>query len=147
MKKLIKLSLAFVALTLMSFAYFTPPQEEDRITLTDDSDVKFRIEICSYLNHIPHDKVENMRKVGKVHVVKTEGVSHYYSQPYPTEAEATTHLQYFVQSGFPDAKEVVEVENTFISIADYHTLVEIKKAKDIKDADDKKGSKKDNKVH
>lgn len=99
----------------------------------DEFQVKFRIQIGAYENHVPYDKVETMRKLGEVKVVKQDGRAYYYSKPYATEQAATSNLGHYINVGFEDAHEVVELEDSFVSLADYHKIL----AKDDEDPEKK----------
>jgi hypothetical protein len=125
--KTIKLgSLILFALVVIGISSSFQSANEPSISLDDEYEVKFRIEICTYENHAPFDKVEALRKIGKVKVIKQEGMAYYYSKPYATAEDATTHLGYFVSAGFENPREVVELENSFVSLDDYYKMINAK---------------------
>jgi ribosomal protein L7Ae-like RNA K-turn-binding protein len=110
---------------LMLTTAFTLPSK-DKVN-DEELDVKFRIEICSYENHVPYDKVESMRKLGKVLVVKKNGWASYYSKEYATEAEATTQLPYYINAGFENAREVAQIGDEYLTLEEYKKYKKDKK--------------------
>jgi hypothetical protein len=125
MKILYVLAVGMTFVISASFT-FSPEIETTTHSSFEEEDVKFRIKICSYENHVPHDKVDVMRKLGKVKVVKKGNVANYYSKEYPTEQQATSQLPFYINAGFEDAVEAVEINNEFYSLDKYHKMLEDK---------------------
>ncbi|MCB9222769.1 MAG: hypothetical protein H6582_01225 [Crocinitomicaceae bacterium] len=126
MKRLIVIPLLAGVFLLSAFIF---PKKQN-VFAEEELDVKFRIQICAYENHVPYNKVEAMRKLGKVMVVKKDGWAYYYSKEYATEAAAITQVPFYISAGFEDAHEVAEVNNQFYSVEEYHKMLKDKEEKE-----------------
>ncbi|OIQ25174.1 MAG: hypothetical protein BM555_06795 [Crocinitomix sp. MedPE-SWsnd] len=116
----------FSALVLLSAFVYPTNETAETTNEIEDLDVIFRVEICAYENHVPHDKVVQMRSFGKVKVVRKDGMAHYYSKPYATEAQVISDLPHYINVGFEDAFEVAEIDNEFYTLDEYHQILEDK---------------------
>lgn len=122
-------------LFITTTAFINPPSESPKV-IDEELDVKFRIQICAYENHVPHNKVETMRKMGKVMVIKRNGWAYYYSKEYATDAEATSQLPFYISAGFEDAVEVAQINDQFYTLEEYYKLLK-----------DKESEKKESPIH
>ncbi|MFT4603023.1 MAG: hypothetical protein ACI857_003210 [Arenicella sp.] len=121
--KALKLS-SLLALFILVSSFSIPNPSVNHSNLSDDEfQVIFRVQIGAYENHVPYDKVEVMRELGKIKTIKQDGKTFYYSKPYQTEQAATESLDLYYKVGFEDAHEVVELEDSFVTLADYHKLL------------------------
>ncbi|MEX1002689.1 MAG: hypothetical protein WDZ35_11290 [Crocinitomicaceae bacterium] len=89
-------------------------------TLSEADRSIFRIELCSFTDAVPVKTVELLRQIEGVYLRNEGNIHHYYTPPYSSIEEVQREISKYRAIGFEEAKEVVEVDNNFISLEEFY---------------------------